>query len=200
MLRNIQSWVQSNYRKRHALNVLAVIRCTSWVNQERIRNCCCHVASYPTTSIRWSSSHHRDAHCSLSLSPLSGPSHHTDCGSLLSPSRHGRRDTRVCTWIHVQSFLWQIWLEIRAWLNLLPIMFLWKVTLLPLPFWLPLLSSILLIFSVLQAFSSLLLFQLPPSSSLFILFLARLTAKLTPIGQLFPWGLWSLDGPLEPAW
>ena len=103
-----QSMAQNYYSNRCALDVLAVIRCTSWGNQERTRNFCCHVTSHQRTSIQWSKSHHRDAHCLQSLSRLSGPSHHTDGGSHLSTSHHGSHDIGVCTWSHVQSSLWQI--------------------------------------------------------------------------------------------
>jgi hypothetical protein len=55
---------------------------------------------------------------------------------------------------------------------------------LPLPFWLPLLSSLLLILPVLLIFV-ILIFWPPPSSSSFLLFLAGLLTKLTSIAR-FP--------------
>ena len=214
MMCYFQTKVHIHYSNRHALNVLALTRCTSWGNQERTGNCCCHVAIHQMTSIRWSSSHHRDAHCQLSRSQLSGPSHHTDDGSLMSATRHVRRDTRVCKWSHVQSSLWQIWWEIGAWLNLWPMMFLWKSSSILLLSFSLLLSLPLLIFSVLPTFFSLLLFKRPLSSSSFLLFLARSLAKLTSLAQALPLGLCfsddlfeSPDGPfippdapLGPAW
>ena len=200
MIHHIHAKAHIHCPKRHAHHVLALIHCTSWGNQEKKRNCFCQFDSSQMTSIRWSSSHHRVVRCPLSLLLLSGPCHHTDGGSQLSSNRHGRRDIGVCMWSHVQSSPWQIWWGIGAWLNLWPILILLKYSSLPLPFWLPLLFSLLLIFSVLLAFSSPLPSQLPPSSSFHLLFLARLTAKLIPIGQLFPWGLLSPNEPLGLAW
>jgi hypothetical protein len=149
------------------------------------------------TSIRWSSTHHRDAHCPLSLSPLSSPYHHIDGGNQLSASRLGRHDTVVCRWSHVQSSPWQIWRGTGALLNQWPVLFLWMTSSLPLPFS-PLLSSLLLIFSALLAFSSPLPFKPPPSSSSFLLFLTSLLAKLTPVGWIIPWGPCTTDGPSGP--
>ena len=112
MIYYLQSMAQNYYSNRRALDVLAAIRCTSWGNQERKRNFCCHVTSHQMTSIRWSNSHHKDAHCLQSLSRLSGPYYHRGDGSHLYPNRHGLRDIGVCMWSQVQSFPWWIWLEI----------------------------------------------------------------------------------------
>jgi hypothetical protein len=152
-MHRIQIQVHNHYSTKHALDVLTVTHCTSWENQERTRNCFSPVAMHYLTSIRLSSSHHRDAHYSLSLSPLSGPCHHIDGGSLMSATRHGRRDTRVLLWSLDQSSLWQIWWGIKAWLNQWPILFLWMTSSLLVLASSLLLSSPLLIFSVLLIFA-----------------------------------------------
>jgi hypothetical protein len=152
--------------KRYARHVHSVVHYTSWGNQERTRNFYCRVDTYQMTSIRWSSTHHRDAHCSLSLSPLSGPSHHTDGGSQLSTTHHGRRDTKVCMWSHIQSFPWWIWLGTKSDLDLRLYLSLWMALLLNLLFFFILFSPTLLLSSL--ALFSLALF----SFSLFSLLLS----------------------------
>ena len=109
---HLQNMVQNCCSNRYALDDLAEIRCTSWGCQERTRNFWCHVACHPMTSNRWSSNHHRDAHCPLKQSPLSGPCYHKDGGSQLYPNRHGMLDIEECMWSQVQSFPWWILLGI----------------------------------------------------------------------------------------